>query len=71
MNWTLQITDDAYVKNSFNYNENDDDPVVGYPTDVKSDNFLSQLETFRESSHIEELGYNETVSLRMTIYTCI
>ena len=37
-------------------------------SNVKLGGFLSQLQAFYVFSHTEELGYNETVCLRMTIY---
>ena len=57
-----------YVKTSFAYAEDDDIPAVRYPTDVKSAVFRSQLEASHVSDHTEELWYNKTVCLWMTIY---
>ena len=49
------------LKKSFAYAENDDSPVIRYPTDTKSAGFRFQLRASRMSSHTEELWYNETV----------
>ena len=38
-------------------------------SNVKLGRFQSHLEMSYVSRHTDELGYNETVSLRMTIYT--
>ena len=57
-----------YVKNSFAYAENDEIFSVRHPTGVKSADFRSQLEASGVSSHTEELRYNETLCLGMTIY---
>ena len=67
------IADSVYVKkylrkNSFTYAEKDDSYGLRYPTDVRSAGFQSQVEAYRVSSHSEELWYNETVSLCVTIY---
>ena len=42
-----------------------------YPTDVESAGFEPLLEAFRVSSHADELWYNETVNLWITIYIYI
>ena len=68
MNWALQVADNIYIKyiyikNSFTYIENDDESGVGYQTDIKSAGFWSRLEASHESSHTEELWYNQTVYL--------
>ena len=58
------VTDNVYVKHSFTYAENDDDSFgVRYPSE-----FGSRLEPSRWSSRTEQLSYNETVCLQMTIY---
>ena len=49
------------VKSSFTYTKNDDYSWVRYPTDVKSADFRSQLEASHESTHTEQLWYNESV----------
>ena len=54
-------------KHSFTYAENDNGSGMSSPTDVKSARFPSQLEAYHGSSHTEELCYNETVCLWMTI----
>ena len=58
----------VYAKNPFTTVENDDGSWVRYLTDVKSALFRPHLVPSRVSSHIEEMGYNETVCLRTTIY---
>ena len=70
------VADTVYVniiciKNSLTYAENDDSSRVRFPTDITSIEFRSQLKASRVSSHIEELGDNETVYLYDCIYMYI
>ena len=55
-NWTLQVA------------ESNKGSGVRYPADVISAGFRSQLEASLGSSHTEELWYNKTVCLWMTMF---
>ena len=74
-NWVHPVAENIYikiyVKNSFTNVKNNDGSRVRYLTNVKLAEFRSQLAVSRVSSHIEELWYNETACLWMTIYIYI
>ena len=55
------------LKNPFVYAEIDDASEVRYLSDEKLAGFWTQLEVSPVSTHTEELWYNKTVNLWMTI----
>ena len=66
-----QKKNNTYTLNPIAYAKVADISAVRYPTCVKSAGFWSQLEASLVSYHSDELWYNETVFLWMTIYIYI